>query len=199
MNSFFEFAFVFYLGIALLLCSVAFGDRRESKGSRSKPPPLPTPVSLMTNSAYERYDAQLAYLGATYGPRGWLFALWCTQFQSGNVHWEPADADTLEGIADLLGGHARSRALIEACCEMDTPIHPQEPSPFVLAVLCDLVDRGGDPGRIHAQCQPTEALVLPDTVPDHWLQVCRIEVLLSDIEGRFRPTASAQVGSSTCA
>lgn len=200
MNAFFQFALVLYVGIALLFCFVAFADRREFKGPRSKPPPPPAPAHSTTNNANEQYDAQLACLGATYGPRGWLLDLWRTRFKSGNVHLAPTDADTLEGIADLLGGHARSRALIEACCETrDTRIHPKEPSPFVLAVLRDLVDRGGDQGRIHAQCEPTDAPVPPDAAPDHWLQVCRIEVLLSDIEGQFRPTAGAPVEDSSCA
>jgi hypothetical protein len=199
MNTFFEFALALYVGIALFYCFVAFSDRRRSKDPKSKPPP-PAPEHSTTNSADEQYDAQLAHLGATYGPRGWLLALWCTQFKSGNVHWEPTDSDTLEGIAQLLEGHAHSRVLIEACSE--TPgsrRDTQELFPVVLAAVRNLVDRGGNHGRIHAHCQPADAPVPLDSTADVWLQVCRIEILFSDTAGRFRPTADALVGNPSCA
>jgi ferredoxin-NADP reductase len=107
------------------------------------------------------------------------------------------DADTLKGIAVLMSGHTRSRVLIEAGCETDTPIHLREPSPFVLAVVSDLVDRGGDRRRIHVECQSADPRVATDAPAHNWLEVCRVEVLLSDIEGHFGPTAGARVGGAT--
>ncbi|MGO8856264.1 MAG: OmpA family protein [Steroidobacteraceae bacterium] len=190
MNSIAQWGSVLSVAIASFYCLSTFGDQRRA------PPPEGTPA--IPPSADERLHTQLAAIGATRTARGWVVTLLCTRFQSGKAQLEPTDVDKLERIAALLQVHPYLRVMIEADKDTrSTHAHNEGLSQRLAnAVLCDLIESGGDAARIRARVREEDSPVgCLETAKVRQLHR-RIQILFSDAEGEFNPATEKSPSGS---
>lgn len=185
MNSIAQLVSVLSVGIAVFYFLNAVGDQRRAPPSAGTPAQPP--------SADEEFQAQLAAIGAARTARGWMVTLLCARFQSGKAQLEPADDDKLEQIAGLLIVYSHLRVVIEADVDArSTHAHNEGLSQRLAnAVLCDLIEGGGDAARIQARVREEDS-------PVGWVETAkvrqlhrRIRILFSDAEGQFNPATEA--------
>lgn len=156
---------------------------------RREGPLPPPPEDAATRSPHPdlMLQRQVRLLGAVLTARGWTLTAWCGQLESGKAVLQSHDVAKLAQIAKLLVTHSRLRVVMEIT--IDTVIVSVDT--FALAqwlaisLLCDLVEMGGDPGRMRVRVRGAHAFSRGSGTMRESLPSCRVEILFSDADGQF--------------
>jgi outer membrane protein OmpA-like peptidoglycan-associated protein len=118
---------------------------------------------------------------------------------SGKAQLGPVDVKKLQRIARLLKRNSQLRVRIEAYTDNGgANAHNEEPlERLANAVSCDLIERGGDAGRIQAQIREEDSPVgCVETAKVRQLHH-RVQILFSDAEGQFNPATQRSPNGSS--
>jgi outer membrane protein OmpA-like peptidoglycan-associated protein len=175
------------VAIAIFALSACEKHPEAPPAAAVMPPPPPPAAAPTPPSADDQLQSHLSDIGASSTDRGWVLSFSTASFMHGAVTFASEDDAKITKLVALLKDYPDARVLIDAYAgdhrsgSRDKELTQMHAN----AVMRKLTAGGLDPGRVQAQGE-----VAPGTskAPDAERRSGRLDIVISDAEGQFRPS-----------